>query len=77
MRNLIRASLLVLTLSCVTYAGNMPFPAPTPEATSSVTSTGNMPFPVPDTQPAPTSEQEPSTVTDIALTLLGNVLSLF
>lgn len=77
MRNLIRASLLVLMLSCVTYAGNMPFPAPTPEAASNVTSAGNMPFPAPDTQPAPTSEQEQSTVTDIALNLLVNVLSLF
>jgi hypothetical protein len=77
MRNLIRASLLVLALSCVTYAGNMPFPAPTPEATSNVASVGNMPFPVSDTQPAPTSDQEPSTVTDIALTLLGSVLSIF
>lgn len=77
MRNLIRASLLVLALSGVTYAGDMPFPAPTPEATSNVTSAGNMPFPVSDTQPAPTSAQEPSTVTDIALNLLVNVLTLF
>lgn len=77
MRNLIRASLLVLALSCVTYAGNMPFPAPTPETASNVTSAGNMPFPAPDEQSAQTTEQEPSTVTDIALTLLGSVLSIF
>ena len=76
MRNLISASLLVLALSCVTYAGNMPFPAPTPEATSTAASDGNMPFPAPDPQSTPTDVKDPSMVTEIALNLLGSVLAL-
>jgi hypothetical protein len=71
MRNLTRAFFLVLALSCVAHAGEMPCPAPSPQSTSSVTSEGNMPFPASDTQ------QEPNTLTDIALNLLRNVLSFF
>jgi hypothetical protein len=77
MRNLTRAFFLVLTLSCVAYAGEMPFPAPTPQPASSAALDGNMPFPAPDEQSAQTGEQEPSTVTNITLNLLGSVLSLF
>jgi hypothetical protein len=71
MRNLTRAFFLVLALSCVAHAGEMPCPAPSPQLTSSAASEGNMPFPASDTQ------QEASTVTEIALNLLVNVLSLF
>lgn len=77
MRNLTRAFFLVLALSCVAHAGEMPCPAPTPQSTSSAASEGEMPFPTPDEQSAQTSVQEPSTVTEIALNLLGNVLSFF
>jgi hypothetical protein len=77
MRNLTRAFFLVLALSCVAHAGEMPCPAPSPQSMSSAASEGNMPFPAPDVQSAQTSVQEQSAVTEIALNLLGNVLALF
>jgi len=49
MRKLICASLLALTLSGLTYAGNMPYPAPDPQPTPTTPSTtreatfGNIP----------------------------------
>lgn len=68
MRNLTRAFLMVLALSCVPYAGEMPFPAPTSQPTPTLTSEGEMPFPALDTHPTPIG---------VALNLLGNVLALF
>jgi hypothetical protein len=77
MRNLTRAFFMVLALSCATYAGEMPFPAPTAQSTPTVTSAGEMPFPVSNTQSEPANAQEPNMVIGVALNLLGNVLALF
>jgi len=73
MRKIIGASLLTLALSCFTYAGNMPFPAPDPLATpaASTTSQAAADGYTPNNQPAG------STVTDAVLSLLQSVLSLF
>lgn len=69
MKKLIRASLLVLALSCTAYAGDMPFP---------VASNGEMPTPVANSQ---TNTQGQSTtesiLTEVVLTLADGVLSLF
>jgi hypothetical protein len=76
MRKLIGASLLVLALSGFSYAGNMPTPAPDPQAAPTTQSTtqetefGH----IPNDQ---TVESTATTVTEVALSLLQNVLSLF
>lgn len=73
MRKIIGASLLTLAMSCFTYAGNMPFPAPdslgtpTASSTSQVTAEGH----IPNNDPAE------SAVTEAVLSLLQSVLSLF
>ncbi len=78
MKKLVRASLLILALSCVVYAGDMPTPRPE----------GDMPFPVQPT-PTPTSTQEITTInaqgedvtesamTEAVLDLISIVLALF
>jgi hypothetical protein len=77
MRNLIRASVLVLALSCFTYAGNMPInstepPPPPPPTTESIIQGDN-------TAPSNGIMQGSYTdsLTDAALNALGSVLSLF
>lgn len=78
MRKLIGASLLALALSGFTYAGNMPTPAPDPQAaptpatqsTTQETADGY----IPNDQ---TVESTATTVTEVALSLMQNVLSLF
>jgi hypothetical protein len=74
MRKIIRASLLVLALSCPAYAGYIPnnspdssVPQPTASSTSQATADGY----IPNNQPAE------STVMDAVLSLLQSVLSLF
>lgn len=76
MKKLIRASLLVLALSCTAYAGEMPTPL----------AAGEMPFPVANTQ---TNTQEPTTgdaqgrtatqsmMTEVVLSLANSILALF
>jgi hypothetical protein len=67
MRRLIQVSTLVLALSCSIYAGNIPFDKnpPPPEPTSIQEPTGgNIPF------------GPQVTATELALNLLGRVLSL-
>lgn len=72
MRKIIGASLLTLALSCFTYAGNMPFPAPDPPAMPAASNTSQEAADgyIPNNQPAE------STVTDTLLSLLQSVLSL-
>ena len=79
MRKIIGASLLTLALSCFTYAGNMPFPAPDPQAaptptaqsTTQETADGYIPNNL-------TEENSATTVTEaVLLDLLQSVLSLF
>lgn len=80
MKKLVRASLLILVVSCATYAGVMPTPGPE----------GEMPFPVePTPTPAQVSTQESTTsnaqgqgavesaVTEAVLNLITSVLVLF
>lgn len=74
MRKLLRASLLSLTLSCVAHAGHIPndgkvTPTPTP-ATSSDSQ-------VPSDSDGQNLQSTESIVTEIALTVLQSVLSLF
>ena len=73
MRKLIRTSLLVLALSGLTYAGEMPFPAPNPQAapTPSSITQETADADIPNNQPAE------NTVTKAVLSLLQSVLSLF
>ena len=72
MRKIIGASLLVIALSCFTYAGNMPFPGadpqdqPPPSSTTQETADGY----IPNDKPAE------STLTEAMLSLLQSVLSL-
>lgn len=78
MRKVIRASLLVLALSYVTYAGNMPTPAPDPQAaptpTAEITTQETGDGDIPNNQP---TESAVTTATDTVLSLLQSVLSLF
>lgn len=69
MRKIIRASLLVLALSCPVYAGYIPnniTDAPPASSTTEETADGH----IPNNQPTE------STVTDAVLSLLQSVLSL-
>lgn len=80
MKKLVRASLLMLALSCTAYAGDMPYPTPA----------GVMPTPVAQPQPTPAqvSTQEStagdaqdlsivaSTATEAVLNLISGVLAL-
>jgi len=76
MRKLICASLLALILSCLTYAGNMPYPAPNPQTAPAPQSTtqeaafGHIPN-------GRTAGGTPATVTEVVLALLRGVLLLF
>jgi len=79
MRKIIRASLLVLALSCPAYAGHIPNnspgtpepqPTPTAQNTTQESADGNMPTPL-------TEENSATTITEAMLYLLQNVLSLF
>ncbi len=73
MRKIIRASLLVLALSCPAYAGHIPNNTPdTPQATPTASSTTQETADghIPNNQPAE------SIVTDALLSLLQSVLSL-
>ena len=70
MKKLVRASLLILAVSCTAYAGEMPFPIaapqPTPASTQEITTS--------DAQDQGTTE---STVTESILGLVSTVLALF
>ncbi len=79
MRKVIRASLLVLTLSYPAYAGHIPNdrtgtpepqPTPTAQTITQETADGH----IPNNQP---SESAVTTVTESVLSLLQSVLSLF
>ncbi len=71
MRNLIRASLLVLALSCSTYAGNMPInynpPPPSPSPANSTPQTDDT---------ASLDGWIGTGLTETVLNTFGNVLSL-
>ncbi len=74
----LRALMLVLTLSASTYAGIMdngraPMPTPTPEPTNSITE------PAGD-EPAVANSEAPAvdpSVTEVALSVLQSILSVF
>jgi hypothetical protein len=77
MRKVIRASLLVLALSCPAYAGyipnNSPDAAPTPQPTPITSSITQEPADV----HVQSNEPAESTVTDVVLNFVQTVLSLF
>jgi len=74
MKKLVRASLLILALSCTAYAGVMPFPVVEPQPTPTNEQTNTQELRDDDTQEQSVSEiTEPETV----LNLISVVLTLF
>lgn len=75
-RKIIGASLLVLALSCFTYAGNMPYPAPdtrpapAAQGTAGETADGHIPN-------GRIAGSTAATVTEVVLGLLRSVLPWF
>jgi len=72
MKKLVRASLLILALSCTAYAGVMPFPVVEPEPTPAQVSTQES-----TTSNAQGQSTVESTVTEAVLNLITGVLALF
>lgn len=83
MKKLVRTSLLMLALSCTTYAGDMPYPAPTPAPVNIPTSTqGETPFPITSSEESTTGDAQGQSapeniLIDVLLALAANVLPLF
>lgn len=68
MRSLVRAILLGLALSCTAYAGNMPFPAASPEPTPTNAQTATV---------RQTLDGQHDMVHEIALSVLVRLITLF
>ncbi len=74
MKKLVRASLLILVLSCTAYAGEMPFPVAAPQPTPTSEQTGTQEVANNDTQEQSVSE---STTPETVLNFISVVLALF
>ncbi len=73
MRKLVRASLLILAVSCTAYAGEMPFPVAPPQPAPTSTQESTQEIRVNDSQDQNGSE---STVAEAILDLISTVLAL-
>ncbi len=76
-RKFVAASVLVLALTCSTFAGDVQYPAVTSQPPAATT-TGDIPFPGVTASSETTNGEIPFPgVTEIALTFLQSALSLF